>query len=116
MLPTSIKTCDNETASSQNLCHWNGKTCSGRSVNEKETKLLVLTGLPIPTKLTTTINPAATPGISCALAALSTSRWFQEAIKEEDLASEVRALEADRVLSTRDSRRRRSKFVFRSKN
>jgi len=59
-LPTSIKTCDNETASSQNLCHWNGKTRSGRSVNEKETKLLVLTGRP--TKLTAIINPAATPG------------------------------------------------------
>jgi len=33
------------------------------------------------------------------------SRWFQDDIKDEDLADEVAAFESDRALSAADSRR-----------
>jgi hypothetical protein len=39
------------------------------------------------------------------------SRWFREAIKDEDLAKEAEAVEADRTASSQESRERIRELV-----
>jgi hypothetical protein len=41
------------------------------------------------------------------------SRWFAQAIKDEDLAAEAAAVEADRSLSAQESRRRLKEIIER---